>query len=51
MKQVNVMTDEELRQVGVSQEWVSGAAPSEWPHYDETGVPIPWTTTYRITEK
>lgn len=51
MKQINAMTDEELRKVGVSQEWVSGAASSEWPYYDETGAPIPSTTTYRITGK
>jgi hypothetical protein len=51
MKQVSSMTDEELRQVGVSQEWVSGAAPSEWPYYDKDGTPIPPTTTYRTNEK
>ncbi len=51
MKQVNAMTDEELQQVGVSHQRVSGAAPSEWPYYDETDVRIPPNTTYPVTEK
>ncbi|MEE4419493.1 hypothetical protein [Streptomyces bugieae] len=51
MKQVNAMTDDELRQAGISQEWVSGAAPSEWPYYDEAGAPIPSPTTDHTTEQ
>lgn len=51
MKQVSAMTDEELREVGVSQEWRSGMHPSEWLYYDKNGAPIPPTTTYRASEK
>ncbi|MFJ1993059.1 hypothetical protein [Streptomyces asiaticus] len=51
MKQVSAMTDDELRQVGVSQEWTSGMPSSEWPYYDKDGVPIPPTTTYPTTKQ
>ncbi|MFD8088592.1 hypothetical protein [Streptomyces malaysiensis] len=34
---LNEMTDEELRQRGLSQEWRSGVRPSDWPYYDSSG--------------
>lgn len=51
MRQVSAMTDEELREIGVWQEWQSGTKPNEWPYYDKTGAPIPPTATYNATEK